>query len=152
MTRTSPSGKTPAMRYSYTFKLHPRQLPVKVWVGYRSEFKLDFPHLWTGEDRAVVWYPPGCMPVDCTAIAHEGVHLAVWGLETLPYAALRELIPVRDMCWGKGRASVKEEAMARMVDRHVANFYHRAKTRGLEIVGPKTTMRPRVVDDPGFYP
>ncbi len=153
MTKTSRSGKTPGMKYRYTLRLHPRLLPVKVSVGYKKNaFKLDYPHLWTGSDRAEVWYPFGCLPVDVTAVAHEGVHLAAWGLEVLPYASLGALIPKTDMCWGYGKKAVKEEAMARMVDRHVANFYHQAKIHGLEIVMPKITSKIHTVDDENYYP
>ena len=86
------------MKYDYEYRLHPDLLVVQVWVGHDSEFKLPFPHVWTGEYEAEVWYPPGCLPVDHTAVAHEGVHLAKWGMDTVPYSMLRRLVPKVDMC------------------------------------------------------
>ena len=138
-------------QYDYTFRLHPRKLPVQVWVGHESRFGLDFPHVWTGKAKAHVWYPPACLPVDVTAVAHEGVHLAAWGLETLAHCELGALIPKVDMCWDYGRKAIREEAMARMVDRFVANFYHQARLNGLRVAMPKVKSLPQVVDDPAFY-
>ena len=139
------------MKYDYEYRLHPDVLVVQVWVGHDSEFKLPFPHVWTGEYEAEVWYPPGCLPVDHTAVAHEGVHLAKWGMDAVPYSMLRRLVPKVDMCWEYGKAAVQEEALARMVDRHVANFYYRAKLNGMEIVMPKITELPRTIDDDAYY-
>ncbi|MFT4178378.1 MAG: hypothetical protein QM612_02790 [Thermomonas sp.] len=138
------------MQYTYTFNLHPNRLPVTVFVGIDSEWKLPYPHLWTGSDRAEVWYPQGCFPVDHSAVSHEGVHLATWGLGVLPHDSFRQLIPANDMCWRSKRAT-REEAMARMVDRHVDNFYAQAQRHGLQVVGPKVTELLRTVDMEGFY-
>lgn len=139
------------MEYEYVFRLHPRLLPVTVYVGTDSEFGLPYPHLWTGKDQAEVWYPPDSIPVEVTSIPHEGVHLAAWGLEVLPHASLRAMIPRNDMCWGYGKKAVREEAMARMVDRHVANFYYHANRHGLDIIMPKTTNKIHIVDDADYY-
>lgn len=128
------------MNYQYDFTLHPQWLKVTVYVGLDSEFKLAFPHLWTGADQAELWFPPGSLPPTHSDIAHEGVHLVTWGVESLSPSEYDALVPRRDMARTKGRGAVREEAMARMMDRYIDTFYRQADEHGLVVVGPKVPV------------
>ena len=123
------------MSYSYKFKLHPKRLVVAVHVGLQSEFNLDFPHLWTGDDEAEVWFPR--QPISHSDVAHEGVHLTTWGVETLTPEEWDALVPSKGMARKKGRAAMREEAQARMMDRYIDSFYQHARHNGLLMLDPK---------------
>ncbi|MGY0505618.1 hypothetical protein [Luteimonas sp. e5] len=83
----------------------------------------------------IVWFPPNAWYP--RIVAHEAVHVAVWAMKLLgnKLEAFEGIVPPWCESWNmkgpKRRAHIREEAMARIIDNFVNDFYVKAAKRRL---------------------
>ena len=116
--------------YSYKQFLLPRKrLPIHVFVGIPDADGYPHPYMHHRFDYAEVRFPT--LSVSHADVAHEGVHLVLWAIKQATQSDIRWLIPGRPEYQRQSKASAKEEATARLMDRYINRFYLKAELHGL---------------------
>jgi len=116
--------------YSYKqFLLPKKRLPIQVYVGTPPADGFPHPFVQGRGDWAEVRFPS--LSISHADVAHEGVHLIMWAIKQATEVEMRQLIPDGPIYRRQSRKAVKEEAMARLMDRYINRFYLNAELNGL---------------------
>lgn len=126
--------------FSYEITLHKRPV-IRAHAHFNkdSSLKLGYPHVVIRANQMHAYFPNGAWSV--VSVAHEGIHVAHWVVHRRLGGDPEKMTPFvgpADVAWERGGERVLEEAVAKISDRWLTQFFNNAAANDLDyrLTGP----------------